>query len=104
MGNPVTSFDEAMLNIYRTAKEECDYNATYFLRMIQDYGGLDAARRLIHDNKLHEGFTNLYLLGRLDLTMEAMIWDNKHWHDLFTQEEMNVVRNRLADLGYFRAN
>lgn len=26
------SFDEAMIDIYRTAKSECGYNATYFCR------------------------------------------------------------------------
>ena len=63
MANLESSFDEAMLNIYRTAKDECDYNATYFLRMIQNYGGLGAAKRLLHDNKVHDGLTNLLYAG-----------------------------------------
>ena len=102
MDNLKSSFDEAMLDIYRTAKYECDYNATYFLRMIQDYGGLDAAKRLLHDNKVHEGLTNLYFLGRTDITMEAVIWDNAVWHELFTEEELQTVKTRLEDLHYFR--
>ena len=101
MANLESSFDEAMLNIYLTAKDECDYNATYFLRMIQNYGGLGAAKRLLHDNKVHDGLTNLYMLERLDITMEAVIWENEKWQTLFTQEELKVARRRLEDLGYF---
>ena len=101
MSNLESSFDEAMLNIYLTAKTECGYNATYFLRMIQDYGGLAAAKRLLHDNKVHEGLTNLYFLGRIDITMEAVIWDNAVWHELFTEEELQIARSRLEDLHYF---
>ena len=96
-----SSFNEAMIDIYLTAKNECNYNATYFLGMIQDYGALNAAKRLLHDNKLHGGLTHLCLLGRLDITMEAMIWDNEVWHPLFSQEELRIVRRRLEELEYF---
>lgn len=102
MDNLEASFDEAMLNIYLSAKSECGYNAAYFLQMIQNHGGLSAAKRLIHDNKLHSGFTELYLRGRLDLTMEAIIWENDAWHSLFSDEELQIARRRLEDLNYFK--
>lgn len=94
------SFEEAMLNIYRTARDECNYNATYFLQMIQSYGGLNAAKRLLHDDKVHDGLTNLFLRERLDLTMEALIWENEQWHPLFTVEEIQIARRRLDELDY----
>lgn len=102
MNNLEAFFDEAMKDIYRTAKVECGYNAVYFLRMIQNYGGLAAAKRLIHDDKVHEGLTNLYFHGRLDLTMEAMIWENEFWHPLFSCEEIQIAHRRLEDLDYFK--
>ena len=37
-------FDAAMFDIYRRAKQEAGYNATIFLRMITDRGGLATAR------------------------------------------------------------
>jgi hypothetical protein len=36
-------FDGAMFEIYRRAKLEADYNATIFLRMVSDRGGLATA-------------------------------------------------------------
>jgi hypothetical protein len=41
-------FDEAMFEIYRRAKLEAGYNATIFLRMITDRGGLSTAKYLIN--------------------------------------------------------
>jgi hypothetical protein len=35
-----------MIDIYKTAKRDCNYNATCFMRMVTDYGGLETARRL----------------------------------------------------------
>jgi hypothetical protein len=42
----VARFDAAMENIYRDAKREVGYNATRFLVMVRELGGLHAAHRL----------------------------------------------------------
>jgi hypothetical protein len=62
-----------MIGIYKTAKSDCTYNATYFIRMVTDYGGLEAARRLLATNQPSDGFATLWMCGRLDLTVEAHI-------------------------------
>jgi hypothetical protein len=38
-------FHRAMISIYETAKRELGYNATRFLQMISEQGGLAAARQ-----------------------------------------------------------
>jgi hypothetical protein len=38
------AFDQAMIGIYRAAKTDLGYNATRFLQMITDHGGVAAAR------------------------------------------------------------
>ena len=38
--------------------------------------------------------------GRLDLTVEALIYDNTEWHPLFTEEELEIVRKRLIEYEY----
>ncbi|MCL5406610.1 MAG: hypothetical protein M1398_07825 [Deltaproteobacteria bacterium] len=93
-------FDSAMLNIYRRAYEEAHYKATYFLQMLNELRGLETARRLIHSPKVSEGYIALWERGRLDLTVEALIHDNPEWHSLFTEEELEIARKRLADYGY----
>lgn len=37
-------FHRAMLGIYKTARSRCRYNATRFLQMVTEYGGLQAAK------------------------------------------------------------
>lgn len=41
-----------------------------------------------------------YLKGRLDLTVEAMIVENKRWHELFTADELGKARDRLVSYRY----
>ncbi len=93
-------FDAAMFDIYRRAKSEAGYNATIFLGMLNDRGGLSTAKYLINSPKPSDGYTNLYELDRLDLTVEAMIVENAKWHPLFTPDELKRARNRLVAYRY----
>src|SRR5712691_3208474 len=94
------AFDEAMFNIYRSAKSEANYNATIFLNMLHERGGLATAKYLINATKPSDGYTELYQRGRLDLTVEAMVVENKRWHSLFTADELEKAKNRLHAYGY----
>jgi len=93
-------FTEAMFNIYRRAKTEAKYNATVFLGMLTDRGGLGTAKYLINSDKPSDGYTNLYERGRLDLTVEAMVIENPRWHSLFTENELIRARKRLDEYQY----
>lgn len=93
-------FDMAMFDIYRRAKSEAGYNATIFLRMISEQGGLPTAKYLINSLKPSDGYTHLYERGRLDLTVEAMIVENSNWHELFTEDELARASLRLKQYGY----
>lgn len=95
-------FDTAMMEIYQRAKIEANYVATVFHRMLSDHRGLETARRLVNDRKVSDGYTALWERGRLDLTVEAVIWDNPKWHPLFTPNEMKVIEKRLSEYGYLQ--
>ncbi|HEY5178143.1 MAG TPA: hypothetical protein VII95_21520 [Terriglobales bacterium] len=60
---------------------------------------METARILLHSPNVSEGYT-LYLRGRLDLTVEAVIHDNPKWHPLFTQDELAICTKRLEDYRY----
>ncbi len=92
-------FNEAMIDVYRRAKIECNYNAMYFLRMIGERGGLRAAKDLLDSPAVSSGFTELYLCGRLDLTVEALVLQSR-WSSLFTESERTIAAKRLKELGY----
>jgi hypothetical protein len=91
-----------MFKIYQRAKSEAGYNATIFLRMISDRGGLATAKYLVNAQKPSDGYTHLYERGRLDLTVEAMVVENAKWHELFTNEELAAANTRLKKYGYIR--
>jgi hypothetical protein len=94
------AFDRAMEDLYRRARVEAGYNATLFLHMLHDRGGLGTARHLINADNPSEGYTRLFMAGRLDLTVEAVVVDEPRWHPLFTADELDKARRRLAVYGY----
>jgi hypothetical protein len=96
MTKPKAPFDQAMFEIYRLAKSEAGYTASIFLRMITEKGGLATAKQLINTPKPSDGYTHLYERGRLDLTVEALVVEGQEWHPLFTPEEIEKARQRLA--------
>lgn len=93
-------FDAAMMDIYVRAKSEANYNAAHFIHLLTEHGGLEAARILLHADTVSEGYAVLWERGRLDLTVEALIYDHPEYHGLFTDEERLVVQRRLADYKY----
>src|SRR5262245_30777731 len=93
------AFDAAMVAIYTTAKRDLGYNATRFLQMITDEGGLIAARKLLHASVASEGFTTLWEHRRLDLSVEAHVL-RPEFAELFTDDERRIARKRLRDYGF----
>jgi hypothetical protein len=92
-------FHAAMVEVYHQAKRQAGYNANYFLRMVSDLGGLAAARQLLHTTTASDGFTALWTAGRLDLSVEALVLQER-FRELFTDEDRGIARRRLADHGY----
>ena len=90
-------FHEAMVGIYRRAKAEADYNATRYIQMVSDHGGVEAAKLLINADTPSDGYTELWKRGRLDLTVEALVIGHAQWHSLFEPAEIERARQRLKD-------
>jgi hypothetical protein len=90
-----------MLSIYQRALSEAHYKATRFLTMLSDHGGLETARSLIHSLTVSESYAALWERNRLNLTVEAVIYDNPKWHRLCTEEELALCKRRLTDYRYF---
>lgn len=97
----VAEFHRAMLDVYRKARKEAGYNATFFLKMVEEMGGLKAAQRLLQAGAVSSGFTALWEKGRLDLSVEAVVLQDR-FARLFTDEELDTARDRLTEYGYAR--
>jgi hypothetical protein len=93
------AFHDEMLNVYDRAKRECLYNAIRFLQMVNEHGGVAAAKLLLASNHHPEGLTRLWVERRLDISMEAVVLRDP-WNKLFSKEELRIARKRLDDLGY----
>ena len=91
-------FHQAMVNIYHDAAA-LGYRPTYFLQMVSIHGGVSAAKRLLQATEHQSGLTRLYELGRLDISAEALVLDER-WQPLFSDEERKTARERLLDYGY----
>jgi hypothetical protein len=100
MANIEAQFDQAMFEVYRRAKDEAGYTATIFLQMLTDNKGIRTAKTLINATKESNGYTALYMRGRLDLTVEALVIDDERWHQLFTADELKRARKRLIAYKY----
>jgi hypothetical protein len=92
-------FAAAMTDVYRRAKSELGYNATYFLSMLSELGPQETARRLVMATSPSDGFTTLLERKRLDLTVEAVIL-RPEFQELFTAEEVERARDRLQQYGW----
>jgi hypothetical protein len=91
----VARFDAAMEEIYYNAKREIGYNATRFLVMVKELGGLQAAHQLLAGERIHDGFAELLLAGRPDLTVEALVL-REEFQPLFSESELRIARERLG--------
>lgn len=89
-----------MVNIYNRAIKEAGYKPSIFMGMVSEHGGLETARRLLHYKDVSEGYIKLWERGRLDLTVEAVIFDNPKWHALFTEQELEIAEKRLKKYEY----
>ncbi len=92
-------FDIAIIGIYHKARD-IGYTASYFLQMLDREGGLATAKKLINSTDISSGYSSLWELERLDLTVEALVHDHPEWHPLFTAEEIEKCRERLEECDY----
>jgi hypothetical protein len=87
-----------MVSIYEVAKREV-YDAKYFIQMLSERGGKATALHLLGDNRPAEGFTTLWLHGRLELTVEAHVL-LPEFASLFTDADRARALDRLQQYGW----
>ena len=92
-------FQDTVRELCRRSKEECRYNPSRFLAMVTERGAVETAKSLLLARFTAEGFTVLWLAGRLELSIEHEVLDPR-WNELFTDEHRKAARKRLEDFGY----
>lgn len=92
-------FNQAMVQIYQTAKKDLGYNAARFAQMLGEQGGVATARQLLWSDQPSDGFTTLWEHHRLDLTVEAHVLQPQY-AELFTEDDRDRALQRLKDYGW----
>jgi hypothetical protein len=87
-------FDAAMMDIYHSAAR-LGYRPTRFLEMVVEHGGVVTAHRLLAADTIQDGLAQLFLLGRLDLTVEHHVL-LPEYEPLFSDAERRVAQVRLG--------
>lgn len=92
-------FTHALEKSIEAAKKR-GYIPTFFMQMMAEHGSIGTAKRLLAKSGFQQGFIELWELGLLNESMEAIIWGNPRFHSFFTPEEIEESRRRLEELGY----
>ena len=99
MASTEREFSDALHSIFKKASA-IGYKPTAFLAMLGSHGAIETARRLVNAPQPSEGYTKLWEMGRLDLSVEAVIHDNPDFHSLFSETELERCSKRLSQYGY----
>jgi hypothetical protein len=94
-------FTQALEGTVEAAKAR-GYIPTYFTQMLSDHGGVETAKRLLAKSVPQTGLFELWNLGILHESMEAVICDNPRFHALFETSEIAEAHRRLEELNYFK--
>ena len=100
-------FTAALRQLCDDTVAKTGYNPTAFRIMLDKHEGLETVRRLIYkgqqEKNVASGFTKLWELKRLDLSLEAFIL-REPWHSLLKNEKMQgcleEAQHRLKKMGY----
>jgi hypothetical protein len=85
---------------YEAARKR-GYVAPYFLQMLEEHGGVETAKRLLAKSEPQTGLFELWNLGLLHESMEAVVLREK-FRELFTADELAEAYRRLEELGFFQ--
>lgn len=84
------------------AAQQCKkigYNPGRFLQMLEQQGSVATSVQLVMARDYHEGFTKLWELKRLDLTVEAII-QQEPFNNLFAQEVIERAKQKLKEVEF----
>jgi len=92
-------FTEFLFSKAAETERDVQYRPTLFLRMLNENGGYETAITLLSARNPSEGFTKLWELKRLDLSIEALVVESE-WRASFPMELIVKSERLLQGSGY----
>lgn len=98
---------EFLLDKAAEAKRDVGFRGTDFVKMLRTSGGYQTVLTLLRNKDISPGFTDLCMLSRADLTVEAIVVETK-WRNHFDKLLIEKAESRLKAIKYrferFRAS
>lgn len=96
--------ETAMRSAYEELRDNYNYPAHRFLQMLNRYGGLETAKKLLRKHWTNQadvvdGFLRLIEIDKVDMSVEAMVLRSQ-WEGLFTELERDEAKHRLRLTGH----
>ncbi len=82
------------MRAYKTAMKEHGFKSQPFLRMLDDHGPYETAKKLTNQLKWQSGYEKLAFLGRTDLTVEHIILQGKY-RKYFTNKQIYNAEEKI---------
>ncbi|MEZ9858466.1 HNH endonuclease [Vibrio splendidus] len=93
-------FQRTIIELCATTARETEYNPKGFKSKALRIGALNYAQEILDSaNDQWEGFTQLFLNRRLDLSLEVLVLQEQ-WQKLFTTEQLKTAQRRLLRVEY----
>ena len=92
-------FDDACMDSVREFRQ-LKYDPKLFVAMRSELGSVETCRRLINTPKWPDGFSRLWEMKRLDLSIEAIVHDNPQFRPLFDTFTLENCNKRLVESEY----
>jgi len=91
-------FEQVLLEAVDQAKA-FNYHPNRFVAMIRSKGPFQTVKDIVASAKPSDGFNELLLAGRMDLTCEAIIVQTE-WRTFFDEDLLAIAERRLNAHGY----
>ena len=100
MGNDIETLTRRFEGEWLLRADACmqlspPYRPWAWIPMIEQYGAIEAAQRLVFDPGMGSGLQSLVKRGRVDLSVERAIIDPR-WRRLFSKEALAAAALSLA--------
>jgi hypothetical protein len=99
VGDQESDLAGALDDVIQRCEQELGYRPRKLRVLINQLGAVGAVRRLLANRAPSDGFVLLWEKQRLDLSVEALVADQRFTH-LFDADEHATARHRLEEFGF----
>lgn len=90
-------FHRLVAGIPDRVRDAIGYRANRFRQAHQNMPGYKIAHHFLATKEPSDGFIELWISGRADLSLENLVLQHAEFHHRFSEAELRVARERMRD-------